>query len=73
MSDLRFSARIGRPLDEFTRAANRRRTLALAEDDDLVRDLRADQLAGIEPLDISDLLEIADQALTPTHRGGDAA
>lgn len=46
--------------------------MRLADDDDLVRDLRCEQLAGIEPIDISDLLELADGVLA-LRPGGDAA
>ncbi|WP_155828316.1 hypothetical protein [Gordonia polyisoprenivorans] len=48
-----------------------RNAITLADDDDPVRDLRCEQLAGIEPIDISDLLELADGvlALRPGENG----
>lgn len=47
---------------------HRRVVTPLAADDDLVRDLMCDQLAHIEPVDISDLLDLADLVIDATSR-----
>lgn len=47
----------------ITRQPAATRVTQLAPDDDLVVDLLHDTLAGIEPLTIDDLLDIADLAL----------